>query len=81
MRLIKLLRALRRCRDGAVAIEFAIVLPALLILSLAGLEFALIMFDYHNAGEATRRGARVAIIEQPMIDLSNMTTAGITCTY
>ncbi len=81
MPFIKRLYAFPRCREGNVAVEFAFVLPALLILSLAGLEFALIMFDYHNASEATRRGARGAIIEPPMISLANITTSGITCTY
>lgn len=74
-------RTLLRCRRGTAAIEFAILLPVLLVISVAGLEFALIMFDYHLATEATRRAARVAIIEPPMVAVDEITTAGVTCTY
>lgn len=75
------LRALWRCRRGTAAIEFAFLLPVLLVISVAGLEFALIMFDYHLATEATRRAARIAIIEPPMVAVDEITTAGVTCTY
>ena len=81
MRIARGLQRFLRSVDGAVAMEFIILLPVLLVLSLGGLEFSLILFEYHNATEATRRGARVAIIEAPMISVDNMTTAGITCTY
>ena len=51
------------------------------MISVAGLEFALIMFDYHLATEATRRAARVAVIEPPMVNVDEITTSGVTCTY
>lgn len=75
------LRSLLGCRRGTAAIEFAILLPVILVISVAGLEFALIMFEYHLASEATRRAARVAIIEPPIASIDEITTSGVTCTY
>jgi hypothetical protein len=40
--------------------------------SVAILEFASVSLDYHRAGEATRRGARLAAILPPVADLSAM---------
>ncbi|NQV54794.1 MAG: pilus assembly protein [Rhodospirillales bacterium] len=52
---------------GEAIISFAILLPMLLMVSLGTLEFALIAFDYHRAGEATRRAARIAVVKDPII--------------
>lgn len=46
--------------DGASAVEFALVLPALLLLVLGMLEFAFVMRDYLSVASATRTGARAA---------------------
>ncbi len=56
---------------GEAIISFAFILPLLLGLSFAILEFTLIAFDYHRAGEATRRAARFATIIEPVGDLSS----------
>ena len=45
-------RRFARREDGAVAIEFAIIIPALIIFTVGILEFGLILFDYHRASEA-----------------------------
>jgi hypothetical protein len=61
-------------------VSFAFVLPLLVALSLAILEFTVIMFDYHRASEATRRGARLATILVPAGDLSGLTAGTpVTC--
>jgi hypothetical protein len=44
-------------------------MPALLLLCFGILEFSLVIFDFHRAGEATRRGARLAAISTPVADL------------
>lgn len=74
------LRALLRCRDGVAAIEFAFVMPVLLILSIGALEMALLIFDFHNATEATRRGARLAVINYMMVEASDIASSDTTCT-
>ena len=51
---------------GEAMLAFGILAPLLVALSLAILEFSLIIFDYHRAGEATRRGARLAAISDPV---------------
>lgn len=76
-RLTDKLRALLRRRDGVAAIEFAFVMPVLLILSIGALEMALLIFDFHNAAEATRRGVRLAVINDLIVTSSDMPT---TCT-
>jgi len=74
------LAAWRRCRRGSAATEFALILPALLLLTLGALEGGLIMFDFHKVSEATRRGLRAALIEDAIIDLGDLDTTPITCT-
>lgn len=69
----------RQCRRGTAATEFAMVLPALLLLTIGSLEVGLIMFDYHRVSEATRRGLRTALIEDSIIDLADLDTTPITC--
>ena len=68
-----------RCRRGTVAVEFSILLPILLVASIGALELALIIFDFHRASEAIRRGARMAIIQPPLVDLDGLGSGTITC--
>jgi Flp pilus assembly protein TadG len=69
------------CQRGETILTFAYVLPILLGLSFAILEFTLIMFDYHRAGEATRRAARLATIVAPVADLADLESGTVvTCT-
>ena len=50
-------------RDGATAVEFAYILPVLVVISLGLIEVSLIMFDYHRAGEAMRMAARAFVVD------------------
>ena len=72
-------RALWRERRGATAVEFAFLLPILLMLTLGILELSLVLFDYHRLGEAARRGARTAVVDDPVPSLANLTGGTITC--
>lgn len=71
-----------RCRlglSGATAVEFAIITPVLFAVTLGIVEFGLVMFEYHRLGEATRRGAREAVIETPMAQLTGLTSSSVEC--
>ena len=73
-------RLRRRCVRGSVAIEFAFILPLLLIFTIGVIEFGLILFDFHRAGEATRRALRLALINPPIsAALNNLTSGPIVC--
>ena len=61
---------------GTVAIEFAFVLPLLLMFTIGVLEFGIILFDYQRAGEATRRGVRDLVINPPLAALDTLLTDG-----
>ncbi|MFQ5534981.1 MAG: TadE/TadG family type IV pilus assembly protein [Sphingomonadales bacterium] len=73
-------RKLLRARDGATAVEFAIIAPVVLLLSAGIMEFTILMFDYHRAGEAARRGARIASFQTAIGRLDNLADgATVTC--
>lgn len=69
-----------RDRRGVEAIEFAMIAPVLLVMTIGALEIGILMFEYHRAAEATRSGARIAVIEDPIATVEDLKTAGITCT-
>ena len=52
----------RRQQCGAAATEFALVAVIFLALVIAVIEFARLMFIYSTAVEATRLGARIAVV-------------------
>lgn len=66
--------AKRFARDehGSFVLEFAITFPMLIMLSFGLLEFSLVVFDYQRASEATRRGVRLAIIQEPIPNTANL---------
>ncbi|KGD64511.1 TadE family protein [Alcanivorax nanhaiticus] len=66
----KLLR--RRKQGGATMVEMAITLPLFLILVFGIFEFALVIFSFTRAVEATRAGVRYAIVNDSVTDLSGM---------
>lgn len=74
-----LLARVLRDRRGVEAIEFALIAPVLLIISLGVIEMSLLLYDYHLAGEATRRGARTAVIAAPIAELDGVKDADIVC--
>jgi Flp pilus assembly protein TadG len=59
-----LTRALRRNRDGNAAVEFALILPVLLALIFACLEFGMIAYTYNATGSVARDAARQLAINQ-----------------
>lgn len=73
----RFLRRFIRRDDGAVAIEFAFIFPALFAFTIGILEFGLVLFDFHRAGEATRRASRLAIIQDPLATLDTLRTTNL----
>lgn len=70
-----------RDESGTFIIEFGITFPVLILLSFGLLEFSLVVFDYQRAAEATRRGVRLAVIQEPIPNTANLLIdAVITCT-
>lgn len=65
--------------SGEAVISFAFIAPMLILLSLGILELSLLMFEHGRASEATRRGARVAAMEPPVADLTNITSGPFVC--
>lgn len=61
---MKLIRGQRR-QKGAAIVEFALVLTAYLLLLLGIIEIGRALFTYNSAVEATRRGARLAVVTKP----------------
>ena len=57
-------------QKGATAVEFAIVLPLLILLIFGMIEFGLYLFNRHVITNAAREGARAGIISRP-VRLSN----------
>ncbi|GAB3545532.1 hypothetical protein GCM10027343_22080 [Noviherbaspirillum agri] len=52
-------------RQGAAIIEFALVLTAYLLLLLGTIEMGRALFTLNSAAEATRLGARLAVVTRP----------------
>ena len=75
----RFLRRFFRRDDGAVAIEFAFIVPVLILFTVGILEFGLILFDYHRAGEATRRASRLALIQTPLGSMDSLRTTNFSC--
>jgi len=51
-----------RSEQGASAVEFALIAPILFILTFGTIEFALLLFDKAVVTNASREGARAAIV-------------------
>lgn len=71
-----LLQRLRGDRQGATAIEFAVAFPIVFMLTLALIDFMLLLLDHHRASEAARRAVREATILPPVVQLSSLTPGG-----
>ncbi|MDX1823117.1 MAG: TadE/TadG family type IV pilus assembly protein [Thiohalomonadales bacterium] len=68
----------RKRQRGATMVEMAITLPLFLLLVFAIIEFALIIFTWSRAVEATREGARYAIVNDPVTDISSLDCSAVT---
>lgn len=74
------LAALLRSTGGGTLVGFALVLPGMLSLGFAIVDFSLVLLDFHRASEATRRGAREAAIVEPVASLASLPSGGVvTC--
>jgi hypothetical protein len=76
---------------GQTLVEFAIVLPIILVILLGTLDFARAVFVYNTLSESARQGARVAIVNQNSADVAatavayapttGLTDAGVTACF
>lgn len=57
-----LFRKVRKAEDGAVLVEFAIVLPILLLIVWVIIDFARAFYTVNSLASAVREGARVAAV-------------------
>jgi hypothetical protein len=55
---------LLKCRSGASAAEFGMVLPLLIVLLLGIIDAGRFIWEYNRAEKATQAGARVAVVTQ-----------------
>ncbi len=74
--LCRLIRAFSGDRRGVAAVNFALMLPALIGLSVGVIELSMLIFDYHRAAEATRLGARVAVLSDPVAVTDDLASFG-----
>ena len=51
-----------RCQKGVAAVEFAIILPVLLLIIFGIIEFGLLLYDKQVITNASREGARAGIV-------------------
>jgi Flp pilus assembly protein TadG len=58
-------RRIWKDRDGQALVEFAIVLPILLLLLLGMMEFGLLLYNQQVITNASREGARFGIVVRP----------------
>ena len=69
----------RQNEHGAVAAEFAILLPVLLLIVFGTIEFGMMMYGREVVTNATREGARYGIINQtPPVTSGQMITLATT---
>jgi Flp pilus assembly pilin Flp len=52
-------------QNGAAAVEFALVAMLFFAILIGILEFGRVLFTWNSAAEATRRGARIAVVTTP----------------
>lgn len=55
----------RARQNGAVVVEFALILMVFFALLIGIMEFGIVLFTWNSAAEATRRGARIAVVTDP----------------
>ena len=61
-----MMRRLRLDRSGASAVEFALVLPLLLLLLFGIIDAGRFLWEINKAEKATQAGARVAVVTDPL---------------
>lgn len=74
-------RKFLRGDNGGTAVEFAFVMPLLLMISFALMEFAGLFFQYHRVNEATRVITRNLATSTPLVAQDTLIAANThTCT-
>ena len=68
----------RKREHGATMVEMALTLPLFLLVIFAIIEFALVIFTWTRAVDATRAGARYAIVNDPVVDISTLDCSAVT---
>lgn len=66
----------KNLQQGAAAVEFAVILPMLLLLVFGGIEFGLVMFNKQVITNASREAARAGIV-MPDADGNRLSDANI----
>ena len=61
-----------RSNEGQSLVEFAMILPILLMLIMGILEFGIMLNSYLSVRNASREGARVAIVGSTDIEIKNL---------
>lgn len=61
-RVIAAQRTAAKARSGATAVEFAVVLPVILLMFLGAVELTNLNFIHHTAANAAYEGARAAMV-------------------
>jgi len=75
-----IIKNIKRDEAGSMIPMLALFLPVLILMSFAIIECSVIIFDWHRASEATRRGAREIAISEPIADLSSFVRgSSVTC--
>ena len=62
------IRSLWSRREGAAAVEFALVCVPLLVITIGIMEFAFALYQWNSAEKATQFGVRMAVVSTPVAD-------------
>jgi len=68
----------RKRERGSTMVEMAITLPLFLLLIFAIIELALVIFTWTRAVDSTRAGARYAIVNDAVTDISSLDCSAVT---
>jgi Flp pilus assembly protein TadG len=75
-----MLRRLLRDRRAATAVEFAFIAPLLIAFTGAIFEVIFMAYEFNLASEATRRGLRIALIQDPpLASILTVNTTPVVC--
>ena len=66
--MIRFIRSLWSRREGAAAIEFALVCVPLLAITIGIMEFSFALYQWNAAEKATQFGVRMAVVSTPVAD-------------
>jgi Flp pilus assembly protein TadG len=70
-------RSVRRSEDGQAMVEFALVLPILLLLVMGIIQFGILFNNYVTLTDAVRAGARQAAVSRDLPDPVGVATARV----